>query len=479
MNVHLTPAGSVPFRSPGETLGDIDLEIASKVLESAGDVTLVIDAKGIIRDVALGSNLVQPAWIDDWIDRPWIETVAVDSRPKVDEMLAAALGNGAVRWRQINHNSVRGDMPVRYLAFALGKEGRVIAIGRDMRPEAVLQQRLLQAQQSMERDYVRLRQAEARYRMLFELSSEAIFVVDSATRNIIDANPAACQLTGNASAELIGAPLTGLLAEPSRNAAMALLGTVVMAELSKPVEVSLSGNGLTLLMSASLFRQDRGACFLVRLMSVEHGAVVEVQESRRLFDVLDRLPDAFVVTDDALNIIAQNSAFLDLAQLARKEQALGQPLGRFLGRQGIDLNLLITQLREHGSVRNFGTIMRGVYDAQDAVEVSAVAVIDSVQPCFGFSIRNVGRRLSDLPVTGYELPKSVEHLTGLVGRVSLKEIVRESSDLIERLCIEAALKYTEDNRASAAEILGLSRQSLYSKLHRHNLGNLRDGSDPE
>lgn len=56
--------------------------------------------------------------------------------------------------------------------------------------------------------------------------------------------------------------------------------------------------------------------------------------------------------------------------------------------------------------------------------------------------------------------------------MSLKEIVRESTDLIERLCIEAALSHTSDNRASAAEILGVSRQSLYSKLHRHGLGNL-------
>ncbi len=61
--------------------------------------------------------------------------------------------------------------------------------------------------------------------------------------------------------------------------------------------------------------------------------------------------------------------------------------------------------------------------------------------------------------------------------MSLKEIVRESTDLIERLCIEAALTYTSDNRASAAEILGVSRQSLYSKLHRHGLGNLVPDGD--
>ena len=61
--------------------------------------------------------------------------------------------------------------------------------------------------------------------------------------------------------------------------------------------------------------------------------------------------------------------------------------------------------------------------------------------------------------------------------MSLRDIVRESTDLIERLCIEAALEYTSNNRASAAEILGLSRQSLYSKLHRYGLGNMADNLD--
>jgi DNA-binding NtrC family response regulator len=56
--------------------------------------------------------------------------------------------------------------------------------------------------------------------------------------------------------------------------------------------------------------------------------------------------------------------------------------------------------------------------------------------------------------------------------VSLREIVRDTTDLIEQLCIEAALELTHDNRASAAEMLGLSRQSLYVKLRRFNLGDL-------
>ena len=50
-----------------------------------------------------------------------------------------------------------------------------------------------------------------------------------------------------------------------------------------------------------------------------------------------------------------------------------------------------------------------------------------------FVIRPIGRRLRDLPPGAQDLPRSVEQLTDLVGRMSLKDIVRESTDLIERL----------------------------------------------
>jgi DNA-binding NtrC family response regulator len=89
-------------------------------------------------------------------------------------------------------------------------------------------------------------------------------------------------------------------------------------------------------------------------------------------------------------------------------------------------------------------------------------------------VRDVGSRLGVAQRTAPPLSRSVEQLTELVGRVPLKGIVRETSDIIERLCIEAALELTQDNRASAAEMLGLSRQSLYVKLRRYGLGDLVD-----
>jgi len=379
------------------------------------------------------------------------------------------------RWRQVNHPSVSGDLPIRYLAIAAGEDGRLMAIGRDMRAAAALQQRLLRAQQAMERDSLRLRQLEARYRLLFENAEEAIIIVDTSTRRITEANPAARRLAGLPMLALDGQPFAAVVDPADRDSAIALLGAAAAAEQRQPAQLKMIG-GEPCLVSATLFRQDRGSFLLLRLHLQGGGKPGE----RPLSEVLDRMPDAFVLTDQKLDILAANGLFLDLVQAARPEDVRGAPLGRFIGRPGIDLGLLTTQLREHGSVRNFATVSRAAATksgpAEEEIELSAVTSQEGEEARYGFSIRRINRALN-AHADGRPLPRSVEQLTELVGRVSLKEIVRESTDLIERLCIEAALTYTSDNRASAAEILGLSRQSLYSKLHRHGLGNLVPDSD--
>jgi transcriptional regulator PpsR len=203
------------------------------------------------------------------------------------------------------------------------------------------------------------------------------------------------------------------------------------------------------------------------------------QTRSKFVKILESTPDGFVLTGPDQRVIAANSAFLEMAQLATEEQVRGEPLERWLGRSAVDLNVLIANVREHGSVRLFGTVLQGEYGVTSEVEVSGVQVVNGEQPCFGLMIRYVDRRAQGQQQQGGgesrsagELPRSVEQLTDLVGRVPLKEIVRETTDVVERLCIEAALELTGDNRASAAEMLGLSRQSLYVKLRRYGLGDL-------
>jgi transcriptional regulator PpsR len=156
---------------------------------------------------------------------------------------------------------------------------------------------------------------------------------------------------------------------------------------------------------------------------------------------------------------------------------LFRSLERWLGRPGVDLAVLVSNLRQRGAVKLFATTLRGEFGISTEVEISAVMLAQGEPAVLGFTIRDVGRRLAGEGKAPDNLPRSVNQLTELVGRVPMKEIVGETTDLIEKRCIEAALELTRDNRASAAEILGLSRQSLYVKLRRYGLGDL--GSAPE
>ncbi len=460
------------FKSPKRWLGGLDADSAGRLLAAAADVALVVDRKGIIRDVAFGSDELARLIDGNWIGQAWCDTVTAESRPKIDAMLRDAQSAARTRWRQVNHAAGPQGLPVVYNAVEVGADGRVIAVGRDLRGVSLLQQRLIEAEQAIERDYHRLRQAETRYRLLFQVSSEAVLVLDAASQRIVEANPASAELLGIPARRLIGRPFPeNLDAESAR----AVQGLLAAARTSGPVDeirIQSAGRGRDFLVSASLFRQEENTYFLVRLRAVgaEAGATLVPKLRSRALDVIERMPDSLVLTDMAGRVLSANRAFLDLAQMATEEQVRGESLDRWLGRPGVDLDVLIANLRQHGSVRLFATTLRGEYGTTVDVEISGVAVPQGDTPCLGFLVRNVGRRPSAADSrAARELPRSVEQLTELVGRVSLKDLVRETTDVIEKLCIEAALELTHNNRVSAAEMLGLSRQSLYVKLRRYGL----------
>lgn len=531
------------FSAPKENLGDLEAEVAATVINAAADIALIVDCDGVIKDLAIGgdelaqeaahraaggarvgrtgsggetghasggasaapaSGGAQPAagvglagmgWgqavgaeLEQWIGRAWTEVVTVESRPKVEALLRDAAAKHVPRWRHVNHPVSGGeDFPVRYATVPVGDTGNVVALGRDLRSMALLQQRLVGAQQSIDREYARLRHSETRFRLLFQLASEAVLIVDAATRKVVESNPAAVgllaaqetQLPQGVSPSPDAKPLTGRLFPHAFRDVLTPEGITMVERLLKAVETSGRGEAVTvaradhgqLQVSASSFRQEHSTHYLIRVNEAsavrERGQ--EGQRARsRLLDVVQRLPDGFVVTDPDGRILAANAAFLYQSQLANESQAIGENLERWLGRPGVDLKVLISNLRQHGSVRLFSTVVRTEFGYVEDVEVSAVAVLNSEPPCLGFTVRGVGRRLGDESASG-ELPQAIEQMTALVGRVPLKQLVQETTDLIERMCIEAALELTGDNRASAAEMLGLSRQSLYVKLRRFGL----------
>jgi transcriptional regulator PpsR len=475
------------FESPSRSLGALDVDVVGRLIAAASDVALIIDDKGVIRDLAFGSEDLLREGYYDWLGKPWADTVTVESRTKVDGLLRDSKANAAPRWRHINHPSAAGaDLPMSYAAIGLpatgrGKAtGRAVVFGRDLRANAALQQRLVSAQQAMERDYWRLRHMETRYRSLFQVAAEAVLIVDAESGRLQEANPAATALLG-ADATRAGSAFGEGFDAAGKEAVQGLVARVTNTGRAASVSGRWVAAELLLRVSASLFRQEKTSHLLVRVSPAEGVAASRADGNveSALLKLIEGAPDAFVVTDLAGRVLSANRAFLELAQLNTESQVLGQSLEHWLGRSGVDLDVLISNLRQRGVVRLFATVMRGEYGSSSDVEISGVAVTGGEQPCMGFTIRDVSRRLGSEVRSGREMPHSVGQMTELVGRVPLKDIVRDTTDLIEQLCIEAALELTHDNRASAAEMLGLSRQSLYVKLRRFDIGDLTPASSDD
>jgi transcriptional regulator PpsR len=470
------------FQAPSTSVGTLDAEVASGLVVASADLALVLDEAGAIRDIGFGSNELasELAEANAWVGRPWIETVTRESRVKVEALLGPPGSADSPRWRHVNHMLGEGaSLPILCAVAPLSEPGRRVVFGRDLRPLSQLQQRLVEVQQTMERDYSRLRQAETRYRLLFQMSVDPLLVLDSETLRVLEANPAAQRLFAHGSRRLAGRPLPDMFGAEDRGPLQALLATLRSAGRADDLRAQLADNGPEVLVSASTFRQEGSLLLLVRLevspADAEPSATPEART--KLLKVIEGVPDAFVVTDQDARILMANVAFLDMVQLTAEEQARGMPLERWFGREGVEFDVLLATLRNRGSVRLYTSHVRGALGALSEVEISAVSVLHSGEPCFGFLLRDIGPRVKPPPRNGKSAGRSVEQLTELIGQVPLKELVREATDAIERLAIEAALDLTGDNRASAAEMLGLSRQSLYVKLRRYGLGDL--GADDE
>jgi transcriptional regulator PpsR len=445
---------------------------AIALIAAVGDIALVVDSTGVIRDVSTvdgGENASEESAA--WVGRPWVDTVTPESRPKVEALLRDVAATGVSRRRQVNHPTAAGpDLSIAYTAVLLDSpDGDMIVVGRDMRPIASLQQRLVETQQALERDYWRLRHVETRYRLLFQVSSEAILVVDAGNRRIVDANDAAGRLFERSTEKLIGRTFpVGVVAgsEPALTEALANARTAGTAGM---VEVHLAAGGPAVEVSVSCFRQDALSLFLIRFTTVGVALPRASELGTEVTELLANTPDGFVVTDTEGRVLSCNRAFLDLVQLAGAQQAHGRLISEWIGRPGADLGVFLATLRKHGVVRLMSTGVRGEQGGSAEAEISAAPGSNTQRQCIGFILRDVGRRVAHGPQGARDLTRAVGALTSLVGRVALRDLLRDTSDLVERHFIEAALELTGDNRTAAAEVLGLSRQSLYVKMRRHEL----------
>ncbi len=422
--------------------------------------------------------------LEGWVGRKISDLTEADSVKKILTTLKAPIElsdqsplEQETEWRHINFLSpTKQSAPFLVQLFKFKNEVNLRLCARDLGSMSKMQQKLMDTHRSMERDYLRLRHLESRYNLLFDNSVEPILIVDLTTKKITQANPAGARaLMTEDPKKLVGAELYQFFSSEHRDDFESLMTAAQTGGKTKSLLVKSLGADQTFTLTPSLIVQEGGPQLMVRLTakSMSKGGPQSTPTQEWFTDAIQKAPYGFVVTDGAGIVLSANDEFISLSGAFSQARVLGKPFETWLARAGVDWGVLINNLKQLSKLRNFATELVSESNTSVEVEISA-STLDSEEKRYGFFIRDVHRLSQTGPVASSSMAGSVSQLAQLVGRMPMKDIVGETSDMIEKMCIQSALELTQNNRASTAEMLGLSRQSLYIKLHRYGMADSSD-----
>jgi transcriptional regulator PpsR len=442
------------------------------LLASLADLQITLNDSLRIADVASDSGPMRQLPRDAMIGRPWLELVRESDTDIAQAALTAAVSEPGTAHR-VDVAIVLGPeaepLPTICWLCANDTDHTIRLACVDLRSETNLRQQLVNAQRTLEQDYWSNRRLEARYRRMLEMVAEGLLVVDDLSGRVLEANSVASSLLELEDGALVGRVFPVGLDNKGARALTELQREARSTTGVVPGEIT-TASGDTLKTGVTCLRQGNETRLLIRL-ATSSDTVADLTLGG---DSFEHAPDGILITDQNGIVIAANNAYLDMAGIQDEQQATGRRADRWLGRSIVDLDILLGNIQSDRPLQLFSSLLRTEVGAQLDIELSAVQTEYSGRPLILMFIRDVSRRINGEKATDVHLPRSIEQITGRVGRVPLKQLVRESTDVIEALCIEAALKLTQDNRAAAAELLGLSRQSLYTKLRRFDIGDSED-----
>lgn len=450
----------------------IEPEIVTQIISKIADLALVVSSSGMVLGVLSNPNFKMPLDFSRWEGQPLNTHLTVESVPKFEERLASFLDqpNGNVRAVELNHKARDGvqEFPVRYSFHRIGTDGALLMLGHDLRPVAEMQQQLVAAQIALERDYEAQREYDTRFRVLLAATPEGTMFVSATTGIVSDFNPTAMSVFGKSRAEMIGAHLRDLVDAGPEGDVISALTRAASGQSGSDVSVR-THEGKQLSIRATLFRATGEQVLLCQFRDGEAASVRSDKLDEHLSDLFDRGADGMVFVNKLGNILSANDAFLRQTDIVNVQAAKGRPIADFLGRGSVDLNVMRENAARTGTMRLYATRLMGEHGSDIPVEIAATVLNTNKDAVLAMVVRDATRSEMLRNGTSGATEVDMSSVIELIGSQTLKNIVAKTTDVIEKMCIETAVELTSNNRVAAAEMLGLSRQSLYVKLRKYDL----------
>jgi transcriptional regulator PpsR len=433
-------------------LSEFAPELANLFVSLSGGIALVMGQDGVIRNVAVSASITEPS-ASAWIGRPWAETVTGDTRKKIELLIQEVGATGVTRKREVNHPASGGtDIPISYSALRLGKQGPVIAVGRDLRTIAAIQQQMLSAQKDLERDYWTLRRDQGQQRELDKVASDAVLVV---------AGPSFQVHMHNAAAGMLLMPTDSSLCPQ----VLALLAKARQSGKAVEVRTRLKTQG----PDSHLFD-----LFVTPFRGQQSGDDSDDSAQRLLVRARrvgnpDDLPAATctAITDTQGRILMASDALIALCAEAGSGSLYGMSLSSVLDNgQGV-LAGLLPQVLQNGLAHVASAILGGHGTPVCEAEISASLINDGDQERIGFCLRVQNANAN----TGDTWTQSLQSLAA--SRLPLAELLQQVQLLTEQHAISEALRSTGAQLTASASLLGLSVADLEQRLARLGMDRAR------
>lgn len=465
---HFTQGGFMPL---------IDTGLLTEIVATSADLSLLVSAEGRVMSVMVNPHHPAFGQLQGWVGQPFMDIISEDSGEKFVRRLGAIVKPGAKGLAiEVNHiGAAIWEFPVRYVMHFIEKDKSILMMGRDMRPIAEMQQQLVMAQIALERDYETQREMDTRYRVLMETTRDAMILLSMNSGRIVDINAAAAVLLGDSRQELVGAAIAQEFDGRRRGEFLESLSNVASSDSISPVELVARRSQRRLRVVPKLFRAAGERFMLCRLEAPEQMTTAQSEMGENLERLYQEGVDAILFLDQDGLITYANDAFLKLTDSTHLANVRSRSFGDFLARGSVDLRVILDNAKRSRHLRLYTTRLQNEFDGKVVVEISATHLSDRPHESYALIIRDASRveALRGPAFGGGE--DGMRSVMELVGSSTLKDIVSETTDVVEKMCIQSAVELTRNNRLAAAEMLGLSRQSLYVKLRKFGL--LNKGND--
>ncbi len=453
------------------TLPAISPDLLVDIVASACDLALVVSPQMIVESVLVNPQMGLGGKVAEWQGASLQDIFAPESWRKLSARLVETdSAPSAPSALELNHSDkTKFEFPIRYFISRTDRDGSFLMVGRDLRPLAEVQQQLVHAQLALERDYESQRELETRYRVLMEVSPVPIMIISMTSGRIVDLNSLATQLIGASRSDLVDAPIAQEFDGRRRGEFLESLANVSGAENAGPIELTVRRSKRRVQVRSTMFRAAGDKLLLCRIDLAESAKA----QNDDMTEILGRLfhngIDSIVFLDADGTIKAANESFLNLTDSPSLSHVAGRSFAEFLSRGSVDLRVLLDNVKRVGHLRHYATRLNTDYSGQVSVELSASYFQDRANPIIGLMIRDSSTSEGMRWPAGVPGNEGLRNVMELVGYSTLKDIVAETTEIIEKMCIETALELTGNNRVAAAELLSLSRQSLYVKLRKFGL----------